>query len=86
MRTLGFIEHPVYKISVFMWSEKYIVKVEAGLFEISYKFREGDFSSWEQLKELFDEALMNEIGNTFKKMSADMQSAAGRFVKRGGIA
>lgn len=49
MRILGSIPHPQFKISVFSWSEKYIVKIEAGHFEQTYKFKEADFSSWEQL-------------------------------------
>ena len=54
MRIAGYIEHPVCKITVFAWSEKYIVKVEIGLFEQAYKFRQADFNSWEDLKPLFD--------------------------------
>ncbi len=86
MRTVGFIDHPVFKITVFSWSEKYIVKIEAGLFEQSYKFNQADFQSWEQLRELFDAAMLDEVKHTFKKMAGDMQTAAGRFVQRGGLA
>jgi hypothetical protein len=38
MRVIGYIDHPAYKISVFSWAEKYIIKIEAGFFEQSYKF------------------------------------------------
>ena len=85
MRIVGYIEHPIFKISVFSWSEKYIVKVEAGLFEQSYKFREADFNSWEELKEFFTPAMLADIHATFKKMSEDAQRAAKTFSTRGGI-
>ena len=86
MRIIGTIDHPVFKISVFSWSEKFIVKIEAGLFEQSYKYRESDFTGWEQLKEIFDTAMLQEVHLTFKKMATDMQSAAIRFSTRDGVA
>lgn len=86
MRIIGTIDHPVIKISIFSWNEKYIVKAEAGFFEQSYKFRQDDFKDIEQLKEFFDELMMQQLHETFKKMSADASSAAKRFSVRGGIA
>ncbi len=86
MRIVGTIEHPVFKISIFSWNEKYIVKLEAGLFEQSYKFRESDFASWEDLKAFFNEAMLADVHNTFKKMSEDAQRAAKIYSTRGGIA
>jgi len=86
MRIVGSIDHPLFKISVFSWSEKYIVKIEAGLFEQSYKFREADFTNWEELKEFFTPAMLADIHSTFKKMSDDAQKSAKLFATRGGIA
>lgn len=85
MRIVGVIEHPVFKISVFSWSEKYIVKIEAGLFEQTYKFRESDFNGWEDLKEFFNESMIQDINATFKKMADDAMGAARRYSTRGGI-
>ncbi len=85
MRIVGSIDHPIFKISVFNWSEKYIVKIEAGLFEQSYKFREADFNNWEELKEFFTPLMLADIHATFKKMSEDAQRAAKVFSMRGGI-
>ncbi|MBC8046824.1 MAG: hypothetical protein H7Y00_08515 [Fimbriimonadaceae bacterium] len=75
MRVIGYIEHPVYKISVFSWSEKYIVKIEAGFFEQSYKFRYDEFSNWEELKLVFDEVMIEAIRKTFMQMGKDMKEA-----------
>lgn len=86
MRIIGTIDHPIFKISIFSWNEKYIIKAEAGLFEQSYKFRQDDFKDIEQIKEFFDEALINQMHETFKKMSSDASAAAKRFQTRGGIA
>ncbi len=86
MRIIGTIEHPVLKISIFSWNEKYIVKAEAGFFEQIYKFRQDDFAGVDQIKEFFDESFLNEMLQTFKKMSSDASAAARRFQTRGGIA
>lgn len=86
MRTLGFIEHRAYKITVFSWSEKYIVKIEAGYFEQTFKFRQEDFQSWEDLKFLFDELMVEKIRRNFMQMSADLKEAKQRFDQRPGFA
>jgi hypothetical protein len=79
MRTIGFIEHPAYKITVFSWSEKYIVKIEAGFFEQSYKFRQDEFSSWEDLKFLFDDLFIESIRKTFHHMASELKIARQRY-------
>jgi len=84
MRIIGTIDHPVFKISIFSWNEKYIVKIEAGLFEQSYKFRQDDFKSADELKEFFDSTLLHDINETFRKMSGNASEAAQRFTKRSG--
>jgi len=85
MRIAGYIEHPRMKISIFSWNERYIVKVEAGLFEQAYKFRQADFPDLESLRRFFDNSFMEDILQTFHKMSKDAHLAAGRM-QSGGIA
>lgn len=82
MRTIGFIEHSAYKITVFSWSEKYIVKIEAGYFEQSYKFRQDDFSSWEDLKLLFDDLFIESIRKTFHQMAGELKTAKQRYEQK----
>lgn len=79
MRILGSLPHPQFKISVFSWSEKYIVKIEAGHFEQTYKFKEADFSSWEQLALFFDAEMMQQVLITFKQMAEQAMQAAKRM-------
>lgn len=83
MRVIGYIEHPVFKISVFSWSEKYIVKIEAGFFEQAYKFRQADFENWEDLKAFFDTAMLEDVMVTFKKMAEDAKRSAARIQQQG---
>lgn len=78
MRIIGTIDHPAYKISVFAWSERYIVKVEAGAFEQSFKFSQEGYSSWKDLKVYFDEEMMEKIRQTFIEMAAGLKDSMAR--------
>jgi hypothetical protein len=42
MRVVGSIEHPVLKITIFSNDNRLSVKFESGLFEQTYKFRDGE--------------------------------------------
>ncbi|HCK21152.1 MAG TPA: hypothetical protein DHW15_03025 [Bacteroidetes bacterium] len=78
MRIIGTIPHKAYKISVFSWAEKYTVKIEAGPLEQSFRFPQGAYERWEELIPLFDEVMMEEVRQTFFKMSAGLQAAIAR--------
>ncbi len=79
MRTVGFIDHPAYKVTVFSWAEKYIVKIEAGFFEQAYKFRQEDFTSWDDLKLVFDDLMFEAIRKTFMQMSKETKETMIRY-------
>jgi hypothetical protein len=85
MRTIGFIEHPAYKITVFSWNERYIVKIEAGYYEQAYKFRQDEFTHWEDIKTLFDAGMLNDIQQVFRQMAENSKNARQRFNNRPGI-
>ena len=42
MRIIGEIDHPILKITVFQMNNRLSVKFEAGLYEQTYKFRQGE--------------------------------------------
>ncbi|MEZ5013347.1 MAG: hypothetical protein R2794_03580 [Chitinophagales bacterium] len=86
MRIVGNIPHPKFLISVFSWNERYIVKIEAGLFEQTYKFNQGDLEGWQELQTLFDEAFIADVEKVFREMANHAKSAAQRYITRGGFA
>ena len=86
MRIAGSIQHPKFTITVFTWSEKYIVKIETGYFEQTYKFPAQLFSSWEEIKTLLDEAFIQTVHDRFLQMAKDAGEMVKRFETRGGIA
>ncbi len=78
MRIIGTIPHKAYKISVFSWAEKYTVKIEAGPLEQSFKFPQDAYESWTALIPIFDDLMMEEVRQTFFKMSAGLKAAIER--------
>ncbi|MCP1381557.1 hypothetical protein [Runella salmonicolor] len=69
-----------YKIALYTWNGKYIVKVEAGLYEQTYKVSEMDFLGDEaDIHKLFsDEAFLKTIFARFNQMHTDFQEAIER--------
>ncbi len=56
MRIIGYIEHPVLKITVFKMDNKFSIKFESGLYEQIFKIRDNDdVHSLEQIQQLVDE-------------------------------
>lgn len=75
MRVIAEIPHPVMKISIFAWNEKYHLKFEAGPFEQTYKIGQMDLSGVEELKSMVDEAFCDEVLHRFKAMREDFGAA-----------
>jgi len=64
-----------YKIALYTWNGKYIVKVETGLYEQIYKVSEMDFLGDEaDIRRVFaDEDFLKTIFARFNQMNADFQ-------------
>ena len=72
MRYVADITHPYYKISVYQWNGKFIVKFEAfGFFEQVFKFSEADVPDFESVKKLIDDAFIQGVTTRFETMRAD---------------
>lgn len=79
MRIAGYIEHPNMKITVFKMDNKFSVKFECGLFEQTYKFRDGEgVESMLDVKKVVDDAFLNEV----EQMLSRMQDIKNQSVKR----
>lgn len=73
MRIVGEIPHPLYKITLFQWNGKYIIKFESGPCEQSYKISEFDVDE-NDLYELLDDEFMKKISSRFHHMHEDLQT------------
>lgn len=77
MRYVGDITSTdTYKIGLYTWNGKYIVKVEAGLYEQTYKISELDFFGDESdIRKIFtDETFLKTVFARFQQMHNDFQA------------
>lgn len=66
MRLLANIPHPVLRISIFTNDNRFSLKFEAGLYEQTYKFRDGDgFDDVDAIVSLVTESLCQDVLNIF---------------------
>ena len=75
MRLLKDIPHERYKIQLFNYNAKYIVKVELGQFEQSYKIGELDVDSIEEIERMITPELLNNALKLFVEMRSDWENA-----------
>lgn len=74
MRILKEIPHSHFKITLFGWNEKYILKIEAGPYEQVYKVKESDFTSVEEVEKILNSSFLQAVEDTFRSMHKNLQS------------
>lgn len=75
MRQLADIPHPEAKITLFSWNGKYLIKLERGPFEQTYKVSEMDVASEAEVRALLDEEFVAAAVQRFSQMQHDLQAA-----------
>ncbi|WP_266365960.1 hypothetical protein [Tellurirhabdus rosea] len=78
MRYLKDIPHPQLKMGLFAWNGKYILKVEVGMYEQTYKISEMDVSSEEEVVTLLDGPFLKKVAERFGQMHGDFMESAER--------
>jgi predicted secreted protein len=79
MRVIGEIPHPQCKITIFSWNNKYLIKLEQGLLEQTYKVSEMDVSNDDDIRKMLDEKFMNAALERFKEMNQSLYDALENF-------
>jgi len=80
MRIAGNIPHPFLKITIFIHDSKYAVKFEAGLNEITHKFRTDErINSVEDIKQIIDPVLISKVSALLSEMQKDKIAALNRW-------
>lgn len=80
MRVIAELPHPDFKISIFSMNQKFIVKIERGILEQSYKISEMDITDGvNSVFELLDEEFLATVTARFKEMGADFKAAYNRY-------
>ena len=79
MRIVGYIEHPVIKITVMQMNNRFVLKLEANMLEQTYKFNEDDnLRTMADIKKMVDETFLNECLKRF----SDMNKSRGETYQR----
>lgn len=76
MRTIAELPHPDCKITIFSMNQKYLIKLEKGAFEQTYKLSELDVSEGVNgVFKLLDEAFLKSVVQRFTEMRDDFNAA-----------
>lgn len=75
MRLIKDIPHDRYKIQVFNYNAKYIVKIELGQFEQTYKIGETDVYGLEDVERMITPELLSNALKRFVEMRSDWEMA-----------
>lgn len=80
MRIIAELPHPDFKISILSMNQKFIVKIEQGTLEQTYKIAEMDLTDGvNSVFELLDEEFLKKVGSRFLEMRADFKDAYYRY-------
>ena len=74
MRVVKEISHPACKITVFFWNQKYLIKLEQGDFEQTFKVSELDILE-EELDQILSEHFVNLALQRFQDMQKSLWEA-----------
>ena len=78
MRLVREISHPDYKITIFSWNNRYLIKLEQGLLEQTYKIPELDLTSDEDLLTVIDAEFLHQAALRFQDMGQSLYDARKR--------
>lgn len=71
MRIVKDIPHPRFKITVFSWNNKYIIKIEDAHLEQVYKIDEHQVSSLQEIEDMMSTPFLLKVLERFAQMSND---------------
>ncbi len=75
MRVIAEIPHEKYKIQIFSYNAKYILKIELGQFEQTFKIGELDVMGLEDVKNMVTPELLSNSLKRFIEMRSDWENA-----------
>lgn len=78
MRFVQDIPHPLFRIGLYAWNGKYILKIDAGPYEQTYKVSDTDVLEEADILTMLDEPFLQRIAERFRDMNADWQATIER--------
>ncbi|MBL7841662.1 MAG: hypothetical protein JNJ75_16075 [Cyclobacteriaceae bacterium] len=74
MRIIGEIPHPDCRITLFAWNNRYIIKLEKGYLEQTFKIDQFDLSSEKDLNDLVNEGFIRQAMERFEAMQVSLRN------------
>jgi hypothetical protein len=78
MRLVLEIPHPDFKITIFSWNNRYLIKLEQGLLEQTFKIAEFDLTSESELPSVLDAEFLHQATKRFQEMGQSLHEALNR--------
>ena len=78
MRLVREIPHPDCKITIFSWNNRYLIKLEQGLLEQTFKISEFDLSGEAELLSIIDAEFLHQAAMRFQDMGRSLHEARER--------
>jgi hypothetical protein len=75
MRVIGEIPHPNCKITLFHWNNRYLIKLEQGLYEQTFKIQEYDLTSEDDIRQVVSDTFIQSALERFESMDRAMAQA-----------
>ena len=78
MRVVREISNPECKITIFSWNNRYLIKLEQGVLEQTYKISEHDLTGEDDLQTLLDAEFLHQAIQRFQDMGQSLYEARKR--------
>jgi len=80
VRIIAELPHPEFKISILNMNRKFIIKIEQGSYEQTYKIAEADLlDGVNSVFELLDDEFLKTVATRFTAMRSDFKETYGRY-------
>lgn len=78
MRLVRELSNPDFKITIFSWNNRYLIKLEQGLLEQTFKVSETDVGGEDDLYALLDAEFLQQANRRFQEMGHSLYEARKR--------
>ncbi|MBX2945907.1 MAG: hypothetical protein KF725_08730 [Cyclobacteriaceae bacterium] len=73
MRIIGEIPNPNCKITLYSWNNRYLIKLEQGFLEQTYKIDQFELTSENDLQKIVNTEFINDALSRFDAMATSLQ-------------
>lgn len=83
MRIIKEVSLRDFKVTLYHWNNRYLIKLEQGFLEQTFKIDQFDLTGEEDLLSVLDEVFLEEAGRRFADMATSLNAAIGRSQSHG---